>query len=718
MKKIITLKLFSILLVLIPTTFLVLIPLLTNVFADSSVYDGTKPMISISFDHAFLTQIPGIENMTKFGYQGSVWLIFHTVNNETLYMNSTYLLKLQNAGWTLDSHSWDHINISKAPYSKVYNQTVMSKFALQNYGFKIAGFEPPYSLITNASRTLIAQNYKFTFPYAGGYNTVATLSGPNSYKAIYGVIGLHAIGVGQGPESLPAIQNITAARAFIDNVIAKKGWGIIHFHQLLENATGFNSKPELFWQVLQYIKQKKDAGLLNVVTENQALGIVPQYVPVNNTGTVYRSDTGINGLYSPKYREWNASGSSWTKEVELPPALGFITTAKIAYNPTQNWTRTITTENINGGLNLYVCQLSCNSDFGWKMVNHTNLANIGKPNPNTPYRHYDMAYEHSSGRLAIVYDKATNSINDIYYRTYYNNTLSNEVGLNYTGLQKSNEDVRFIDLASNPTLGSNEIAMIIEDATTKSSYTFIWNSTSSTWGNEKVLSSNMGANSLLGESVGVGYQTTTGNALFFSGNGPDSSNFVMWNGKTYTGIFSVDPNKKITGNQVVFANVKSDPISGRTYTCQLDSTGGISCIQGHDGMFTFGSFITFPGTGTHNTTKNFDLHWNETNGKALLVYQGLTDNKLSQSLWDGTNWNTSVDSIFELGTSFWLDAGSNPLLTHSNVTAFWLKQNNLFQIGSLKWDGTSIVIINDTSHQSKPSGVDTIIGYQGMDVGR
>lgn len=153
----------------------------------------------------------------------------------------------------------------------VYNETVLSKHALEKYGFKVTGYVPPRMQFTPDSFAMIPHNYNYTIMGTNGSNTMQSLS----ERPLFDTIPLNVESAGTQPNSY--IKNFTAMKAFVDYQIYHKTWGIMHFHDIVKDprtsdAPDWSCDPETFWQLLQYIHNKTSSGELVVADTADALG--------------------------------------------------------------------------------------------------------------------------------------------------------------------------------------------------------------------------------------------------------------------------------------------------------------------------------------------------------------------------------------------------------------------------------------------------------------
>jgi len=242
-------------------------------------YDGTFPVVSVSFDHGFYSQINPMLYMANDNFSGGIWV----VTNRTIYQNPNlfpwYVLsKFYNMGWSLDSHSQHHkIENSLLPNSTLYSEVVDSKQDLELHDFTICGFVPPGNISYPYSQYLIGHNYNYSTFEAVFQNTPGDIA---YYKHIYGIPWLRIMSVGDtDPHNLGYLQNFTIIKQQIDYATSHKNWLIIHFHDIINGTypTYYNfqypTQFSTYKQTIDYLKQQSDSGLLRVETEPQALGM-------------------------------------------------------------------------------------------------------------------------------------------------------------------------------------------------------------------------------------------------------------------------------------------------------------------------------------------------------------------------------------------------------------------------------------------------------------
>jgi hypothetical protein len=232
-----------------------------------TVYDGSIAMVTIAFGHAYTDQLTAMNNMTKYHFTGNISPVGTKIGKGG-YLTQTSLLNLKSQGWQILSHSMTHPRISSTtPNSVLQYEIVQSKQNLTNMGLCITGYESPFDIITTNSASIIKSNYKYTVINPDHQNTVYSITHDGAKWGF--PVAIHYYGVGKGI----GINNFAAAKPLVDYAIAHHTYLILNFHQIDNISDPYSTPPPTFWQILQYIKQKSDAGQLKVENSVQALGI-------------------------------------------------------------------------------------------------------------------------------------------------------------------------------------------------------------------------------------------------------------------------------------------------------------------------------------------------------------------------------------------------------------------------------------------------------------
>ncbi|MGI0004940.1 MAG: hypothetical protein ACREAO_04770, partial [Nitrososphaera sp.] len=287
---------------------------------------------------------------------------------------------------------------------------------------------------------------------------------------------------------------------------------------------------------------------------------------------VYKSNTGVALLNSPKYREWDPATQSWSAEVQLSNIGSPMRDGRIRFSPDSSL-RVIVTHSDDATLNLFACDNLCTSASSWTFV-AADFADTGTADALEPYRPYETMFETTGERMLIVYDKELTEDADFYYRTFDGTTLSEEFSYNLGGNGDA-EELRYFRLAAHPT--TNEMVLTVMEVNSSNSYAVVWDGTA--WGNQLTISGAMSTPNKDGESIGVAYEAS-GAAVVVSGRGPNDLAYARWSGSSWSSVSITDPNPA-SGNDIQFISVRGDPAgsSDRVMVCQSDDLGDLSCSQ-------------------------------------------------------------------------------------------------------------------------------------------
>jgi hypothetical protein len=240
-----------------------------NQLALATVYDGSKAGIMLTFEHATSDQLTAINNEMP-DMIGTMAPLSKRVGTSG-HITQAQLLDLQSKGFEIASHSATHYSISSSTSASIlYAETVQSKIDLENMGFEIRGFIPPSNKITTASFELIKNNYQWTsffspITYQPKYMTMETLSYSNS---TYGIYHEYAFGVGNSY----AVDTFADAKVEIDKAIANKYLIAFKFHGIKTGSGSYLTSPTMFHDIVDYVRQQRDLGNIDVLTRSQGAG--------------------------------------------------------------------------------------------------------------------------------------------------------------------------------------------------------------------------------------------------------------------------------------------------------------------------------------------------------------------------------------------------------------------------------------------------------------
>jgi hypothetical protein len=414
----------------------------------------------------------------------------------------------------------------------------------------------------------------------------------------------------------------------------------------------------------------------------------------------YRSNTGVSGTSSPKTRSWD--GSAWEGvETELSTAGSPVKWVRAACSPlmARYYEKIIVTLSEDGYLDAYVWTGS-----SWSVTN--DIGFVGATTDE--YRPFDIAYGKTSGNAMLVYGvSSTDASKDLAYRTWDGSSWSSEGYINDSG-HDTDIQYRWVNLASKPRTGANEISLIAcEGSTTYGSVrAWIWDGTG--WGNELGLETKTIKTK---EHIGVAYESVSGNAMFVWGDdsvSPKRYESRSWLGSSWEGTDRLVTNS-ISGDPG-WITLKSDPASNRIMFLTVDSAKDLWTVDWNPTIWTTHS----PAHDTavdSATTRCADGDWEPTESKYLMVY-GRSSGDVARKTWTTASGWSTVSSVTASGTHPWIQLRRNLRDVTGDVKILGAVLNSKNELGALKWDGTTLTNIGDSTFTADT----TVTTYECFDL--
>jgi hypothetical protein len=184
--------------------------------------------------------------------------------------------------------------------------------------------------------------------------------------------------------------------------------------------------------------------------------------------TAYRSNSGMDGLNSPKSRSWDGDKALWSEESEMPNAGNSVLFARVAYCPIQqrSFEKIVVTLSEEGYLDAYVYD-------GSSWVTTGNLGQVWMSLPAVATRPYDVAYESVSGEALLVYETVVGGgAKDLAYRTWSLKTGWSQERYYDDSDHASKIAVTNVDLT--PVLNSDNIGVVYIDSSNNDANAMIW----------------------------------------------------------------------------------------------------------------------------------------------------------------------------------------------------------------------------------------------------
>ena len=413
---------------------------------------------------------------------------------------------------------------------------------------------------------------------------------------------------------------------------------------------------------------------------------------VDDDGIIsYRSNTGINGLNSPKIKIWGDAGSgNWGNEIELPSAGSPIRHLVLKHSPISA-KNVLVTQSDDGNLDAYVCQSTCNQALSWTVTN--NIGQVASTAINQ--KRFDVSFESSTGDAMIVYSVlSTNTTRDMAYKILPSASSS------FAGIVESYIDdnsanggsdlaYTWVSMDKKPT--SEEISLIGFDSTGLDINAWIWSG--NTWGNRQEITAS--ATSTGGnQAIGIKYISNGSKAFAMGGDGVNGNIAVWnWNGITWTNSadFDIDTSDTLDAS---WMTLKPDPTSDDLQVAIVDSGSDLATAYWSGSAWTVTSNID---TNVDvNSARPVDFAWNPTGSNGKLVWDtDTTGSTLSQRTCSPTCTGTTTFTSYS-GTGAWMSLHTNPDSVDI-VDIVGIRLNNAFDIGSFMWNGTLFTNYGDSA---------------------
>lgn len=415
-------------------------------------------------------------------------------------------------------------------------------------------------------------------------------------------------------------------------------------------------------------------------TQANVSGIFSGNSTYSNLTIFYTSNTS-SGLLYPKYTMWN--GSAWlAPEGELPSAGSSIQWLRAAYCPLSSRP-------------YEVIVVTCSNDsaldaFVWNGTSWNISPDIGRMYAGaSTYEAYDLAYESTSGRAVLVYaTNTTDRTKDMAYRIWNGTAWSAEAYIDApTGINQIK--TRWIFLASNPLVGSNEIALITLDGANKDIIGGIWNGSS--WVQVFDLDRNVLNLELRFDSVSVAYLHHICQPIFAWGDGGTVKS-RLWNGLS----LQLLPNVALGGGKKVdWLSLKADHSSNMIMLTVIDTSKSLSTSL-FDGTTWVSTNAVIQATGlTHNATRCAEFEWEPTGSKGLLAFS-IAAGSVSYKTFSAPGTWSATSSLSNAGTHPWIQLERNPRNIAGDYKIMGATLNNYSALYAFSWNGSVLSLKADS----------------------
>jgi hypothetical protein len=399
----------------------------------------------------------------------------------------------------------------------------------------------------------------------------------------------------------------------------------------------------------------------------------------------YMSNSGTNGLNSPKIRFWNSSGTgNWSAELELPSA-GSSVRYVVARTSPINSKMIVVSLSDDGWLDAYVCVENCSTASVW---NYTS--NIGQVwSTAAAQRRFDVAFETATGDALVIYGVLnTTTTKDVAFKELRDqNTSFTGIAENYIDDTGHATDVQYtwIGADRDPNTTSNRIALIGFDSTDSDTNAWIWNSTN--WTSQQSITDAATATSAR-EAMTVKYAADGSKAMAVSGDST-SGNLAtyIWNG---TWVNTPDYDAGTANSDVTWVKIAAQPTSDDLQVVSVDSGSDLYANYWNGSVWPSTAPAALDGTVDVITSRIADFAWLPSGNSGILAWDtDTTGTTLSYLVCSPTCSGAASTTSTYAGTGAWLQMATNPTST-DNTQILGGRLNSNFDIGLFDYNGTFV----------------------------
>jgi hypothetical protein len=413
----------------------------------------------------------------------------------------------------------------------------------------------------------------------------------------------------------------------------------------------------------------------------------------------YRSNTGVYGLNSPKYKMWN-NETGWENEIELETAGNPITFVKVVASPVSP-KRIIITQGQDGYLDAYVS----NDGNSWAFS-----SNIGQISDATK-RNFDVDFETATGDAIVVYSVVSTSPScDLAYKVLPASTSS------FSGISEQciddtvhSNDIQYTWIVTdrNPVSTSEELIVVGFDSSNSDNDAWVWNGNS--WGNQLEISNDATASSGY-KALSVKYATDGSKGMVVSASGTRGNvNWRYWNGASWSGsaTFDLDPSDN---GDARWLRLKADPSSDDIQLVAIDSRNDM-----HTSYWNGVSWILTSNIETNldtSSTRCVDFAWNPSGSTGVLIWDWTGSSTLLRYRTCSPQCNSGTQTISTYaGTGYWIQAAGNPR-DEDNTKILFGRLNSNFDIGSINRSSATFSNYGDSAITADT----TVTAYESFEI--
>jgi glutamine cyclotransferase len=399
----------------------------------------------------------------------------------------------------------------------------------------------------------------------------------------------------------------------------------------------------------------------------------------------YISNTGVNGLNSPKVKVWN-NETGWGNEIELDSAGSPVRFVKLAFSPKSS-KRIIVTQSDDGYLDAYV------SIDGTTWTFSSNISYAGA----ATQRRFDVRFETATGDALVVYGVVDADVtHDLAYKVLPTSSTSfsgiSEQYIDDTSFNGGNNlQYTWVALDRDPASSSEELIIVGFDSSGSDINALVWDG--NTWGNRIELTATATFTGG-GEALAVKYASDGSKGMVLAADG-NSGNVVgrYWNGASWTTANPGDVDST-DGLDVKWITLKTDPATDDLQAVFVDSGSDLHTAYWNGSSWSVTSNIDT--SVDRNDARPADFAWNPSGSTGILIwdYTGSSTMLRYRTCSPQCTGTTQTNSTYT-GVGYWMQAVTNPR-NEDNTKILIGRLNDNFDIGSINRSSTSFSNYGDS----------------------
>ncbi len=207
-------------------------------FSDLSYVENSDgPLVTLTFDDGFKSNVQAAEIMNKYGFKGTAYIIPSYLETEK-YMSQFDVDYLHSLGWDISGHG--HTNLRLYSLADAEGDLANMKYYLNTGGYKgREHFSYPNGGYTDSVRSLVAEYFETG-------RTIDGLAQPQNYF----------IPTKINAKTVSVKHDVQTVKNWIDDVLYEKSWLILTWHDIVSVPSGDVEYDILkFEEIIKYLSE-------------------------------------------------------------------------------------------------------------------------------------------------------------------------------------------------------------------------------------------------------------------------------------------------------------------------------------------------------------------------------------------------------------------------------------------------------------------------------